>query len=200
MTAKNKSVPEMGKMKIKTFKINEVAESEYNPRRISDTAYAGLAKSLERFGMVQPVIVNTRGGKNTVIGGHQRLKVLAAMDVKRIQCVTVSLTEAEEKLLNVTLNNPKIQGEFTYSLAQQIAELSGNLKNREDLVTLRINELKQEVGIMGDNSEDKKEILTRPLKQTHILLSFSPDILGDIAGPLQEIIETPGVGYVQGAN
>ena len=35
-------------------------EAEYNPRRISDEAKEGLRASMERFGLVQPIIWNRR--------------------------------------------------------------------------------------------------------------------------------------------
>jgi len=74
----------------------------YNPRRISDEAMAGLTKSLERFGYVEPVVWNKRSGY--VVGGHQRLEVLKKSKVKREHVVVVDLSPTDEKALNITLN------------------------------------------------------------------------------------------------
>ena len=110
-------------MKIKRFKLSELRPAAYNPRTISDEALAGLAKSMERFGCVEPIVVNVRGGKNIIVGGHQRYKALDQAGAKDCQCVTVDLKKADEKLLNITLNNPAVQGEFIAELGEYIDKL-----------------------------------------------------------------------------
>lgn len=75
---------------------------------------AGLAKSMERFGNVQPIVWNRRSGY--VVGGHQRLKVLKTKKVTATEVVVVDLPDADERALNVALNNPNIAGEFTLDL------------------------------------------------------------------------------------
>lgn len=75
---------------------------------------AGLEASLERFGVVQPIIFNRRTG--FVVGGHQRLKALKKKKIKETPVVIVELDEMDEKALNVALNSPHISGEFTASL------------------------------------------------------------------------------------
>jgi ParB-like chromosome segregation protein Spo0J len=62
-------------------------------------AMAGLSKSIERFGNVQPIVWNQRSG--FVVGGHQRLKVLRANKVKTTEVVVVDLDEKEERALNI---------------------------------------------------------------------------------------------------
>ena len=110
---------------IRRFRLAEIRPAKYNPHTISDEALAGLTASLKRFGCVEPVVVNIRGGKNTIIGGHQRHKALIKLhgDKYECLCVAVSLDAAEEKLLNLTLNNPKAQGEFIEGLAEYIDRL-----------------------------------------------------------------------------
>jgi hypothetical protein len=48
----------------------------YNPRRITDEELLRLRKSLRRFGLVDPVIVNRRSDR--IVGGHQRVVAAAA--------------------------------------------------------------------------------------------------------------------------
>ena len=84
---------------------------------------AGLEKSLERFGVVEPIIVNNRDGKMTVVGGHQRLKVLRRMKVASADVVVVDLDDTDEKALNLALNNPAITGEFSDKLADLLSEV-----------------------------------------------------------------------------
>jgi ParB-like chromosome segregation protein Spo0J len=49
----------------------------------------GLAYSIQRFGCVEPIIVNVREGRNRIVGGHQRHKALTAAGVAEAMCVTV---------------------------------------------------------------------------------------------------------------
>jgi hypothetical protein len=61
-------------LNIETKAIADLVPAPYNPRTISSEALAGLRGSVERFGLVEPVVWNRRTGR--VVGGHQRLKVL----------------------------------------------------------------------------------------------------------------------------
>src|SRR4030066_190806 len=76
---------------VKKFKLNEIHPAKYNPRVITDDALAGLAESIKRFGCVEPIIVNVRAGKNIIVGGNQRFKVLQAAKGKEAICITVGL-------------------------------------------------------------------------------------------------------------
>ena len=58
----------------------------------------------------------------TVIGGHQRLKVLQELGYKEVECNIVDLDKVKEKALNIALN--KIAGEWDNDkLAELLAEL-----------------------------------------------------------------------------
>ena len=53
--------------------IADLKPAEYNPRKRlkpGDAEYEKLRNSIEKFGYVDPIIINADG---TVIGGHQRL-------------------------------------------------------------------------------------------------------------------------------
>lgn len=104
----------MNTPEIATMPLSSLKAAPYNPRRISAEAMAGLEASLDRFGLVQPIIWNKRTGY--VVGGHQRLKALRKQKVKLAPVVIVDLDSGEEKALNVALNSPHIAGEFTAKL------------------------------------------------------------------------------------
>ena len=95
-------------MNIKTLKATELRPANYNPRRNlkpDDVDYQKLRRSIQEFGYVEPIIWNERTG--TVVGGHQRLKVLIEQGIEEIECVIVNLEEKDEKILNVLLNKAK---------------------------------------------------------------------------------------------
>lgn len=163
------------KVEIREMVPGQLAPAKYNPRTISDDALAGLTNSLKRFGCVEPIIVNVRGGKNIIVGGHQRHKALLNIQKMNgqkdaaIQCVCVDLDEADEKLLNISLNNPQIQGEFIENIADYIENLKGDLKNEEDYINLRLAQLKGDIefeektGRICDDDipEPPKDVITK---------------------------------------
>jgi len=109
-------------MNIQKLKIENLKPAEYNPRKDlkpEDEEYQKIKKSLTEFGYVAPVIVNE---DMTVIGGHQRLKVLKELGYTEIECNIVDLDKNKEKALNIALN--KITGEWDNGkLEELLAEL-----------------------------------------------------------------------------
>ena len=101
----------MYKPNLKKIPIEKLTPADYHPRKdlkTGDPMYEKLHRSVEEFGYVELVVWNERTG--TVVGGHQRLKVLRELGYTEVDCVVVDLDEYREKALNVALN--KIQGEW----------------------------------------------------------------------------------------
>lgn len=97
-------------MRIEKRTLAELKPAAYNPRKDlqpGDPEYEKIRNSLETFGYVDPIIVNQDG---TIIGGHQRWKVLGDIGEVDIDCVVVDLPKDQEKALNIALN--KISGEW----------------------------------------------------------------------------------------
>ena len=94
-------------MKIEQIKASKLKPATYNPRQISTKQYKDLSKSIATFGLVDPIIINK---DFTVIGGHQRLKVLNEMQTDTIPCVVLDLSKEKERELNVRLK--KNTGDF----------------------------------------------------------------------------------------
>ena len=94
-------------MNIEKLDINILQPAKYNPRQITSKDYKDLKTSIKKFGLVDPIIVNT---DKTVIGGHQRLKICKELNHKEIDCVILDLSKDEEKELNIRLN--KNTGDF----------------------------------------------------------------------------------------
>jgi hypothetical protein len=94
-------------MKIESKLIKDLKPATYNPRQISTKQYNDLKESIKKFGLVDPIIVNKN---NTVIGGHQRLKICKELKHIEIDCVVLDLSKEEERELNIRLN--KNTGDF----------------------------------------------------------------------------------------
>jgi hypothetical protein len=116
--------PKFNNMKIKTRKLSELIFAEYNPRTLKEPAYKALKDSLTRFGIVDPIIVNSNEErKNIIIGGHQRARIWKEMGNEKIPCVELDLTLDKEKELNIRLN--KNTGTWDWdTLANNFEELN----------------------------------------------------------------------------
>lgn len=162
----------MLKHKIVTMKLEDLADAAYNPRKISAKALKGLQASLEEFGIVQPIVWNKRTKR--IVGGHQRVRALRALGSIEAPVVVVNLDEKKEKTLNVTLNNPKIEGEFTDDLQKM---LDGIQKDTPALYrNLRMDAL--EASEKKTKSRDGEVAFTQELMEEHnyVVLYFDNTI------------------------
>lgn len=116
---------------IKRLPLSSLRPADYNPRRMEGRAFAGLVKSLDTYGCVEPLVWNQRTG--TLVAGHQRLRALEELGATEADVVVVDLDEVHERALNVTLNNPHIQGEFTADAVDLLRELAGAVAEFEPM-------------------------------------------------------------------
>lgn len=92
-------------MKVIDKKINDLIFAEYNPRKLTTEEHQQLKDSLQRFGIVDPVIVNNnKERENILVGGHQRVRIWKELGNETIPAVEINLTYEKERELNVRLN------------------------------------------------------------------------------------------------
>lgn len=100
---------------------SQLATAAYNPRIISEDAKAKLKKNLKKVGLLEPLIWNKTTG--TLLGGHQRLACLDALEGKPdylLDVAVVELSLLEEKAQNIALNNQALQGDYDDVLLAQL--------------------------------------------------------------------------------
>ena len=117
-------------LKIEKISIESLVPADYNPRKISDKDYENLKKSIDEFGVVDPIIINLQD--NTIIGGHQRFDVLYYED-KLSEVNLLKLGDIgwvfpddnlkikdknHEKALNLALN--RVHGEWDEDLLNEV--------------------------------------------------------------------------------
>ena len=98
------------KLNMEERPLSDLHPAEYNPRVAlapEDEEYKRIKRSIETYGYVDPIIINSDG---TIIGGHQRYNVLLDLGYDTAHVVIVDLDKNAEKALNVALN--KISGEW----------------------------------------------------------------------------------------
>ena len=145
-------------MEIKDIKIEELKAAEYNPRRLTEGQEDNLTKSIKRFGLVDPIIVNkAENRKNIVIGGHQRLKIIKKLEWKEAPVVYVDIPDIEkEKELNIRLN--KNLGEWDYKLLADFDEeilLESGFEEDELMVNIGLSNVDE---VLLD--EDRMEVIS----------------------------------------
>jgi len=98
-------------VKIELISVSQIKPAKYNPRKDlqpGDPEYEKIKRSINEFGLVEPLIWNKRTGN--LVGGHQRLKVLIEQGIDEVECSIVDLDSKAEKALNIAVN--KIGGEW----------------------------------------------------------------------------------------
>ena len=118
-------------MEFKKLNVDMLIPATYNPRKDlkpGDKEYEKIKNSINEFGYVEPIIVNK---DMTIIGGHQRLKVLKHLGYTEVDCVVVEVDKTKEKALNVALN--KVTGSWNEAL---LAELIKDLQEVDFDVSL----------------------------------------------------------------
>ena len=175
-------------METKVLQLVEIKAAAYNPSKDlqpGDAEYERLKNSITEFGFVEPIIVNQRN--MTLVGGHQRYKILQELGKTETEAVVVDLDANEEKTLNIALN--KIEGDWdTGKLQELLQELAP-----EDVMRTSFNEFEikdilreldsvaQETGAQlateSDGEEKEQGTLDKPeetsAKGFEIYLSFT---------------------------
>lgn len=96
-----------------TISRDMIKNAPYNPRIMDKKAKDRLRKNIAKHGLVAALTWNKRTGN--LVGGHQRLEQLDALEKSKDYDLTVCVVdvdEREEAALNVQLNNPSMQGEW----------------------------------------------------------------------------------------
>lgn len=157
-------------MNIQKIKIDKLIPATYNPRKNlkpSDAEYVKIKNSIVKFGFVSPLVINK---DMTVIGGHQRLKVLKEMGIVEVECIIVDLDKTNEKALNIALN--KIQGDWDEekleALLQELkledfdTNLTGFDFDEVDEILKDVNGSKEDDFDVDSAYEEIEEPITKP--------------------------------------
>lgn len=151
-------------MEFKKIKIADLKHATYNPRvdlKPGEAEFEKIKNSILEFGYVEPIIVNS---DMTIVGGHQRAKVLKELGFDEIDCVVVEIDKTKEKALNIALN--KISGDWDFPA---LAKLLDELKGEDYNVGLTGFDFKEAEKLwdeyMPKNNQEEEEEIPEPPEQ-----------------------------------
>lgn len=171
--------------------LHEIVPSTYNPRIMSESQMLKLSKNMEKFGLVDPIIINTKN--NHIIGGHQRYQILfnkyaqtgegAVHELNLIKLGDIGWvfedTELEvkddndEKALNLSLN--RLDGEFDDTVGSLLAGLTEaqydvSLTGFEDyeIIEYSLDDFEMQLDEMETDNTETQENITKNTNQTYI--------------------------------
>jgi DNA modification methylase len=137
------------------LKIDQLVHAEYNPRKdlkAGDPEFEKIKNSIENFGYCEPIIVNQ---DYTIVGGHQRAKVLKSLGYDEVDCVIIDIDKTKEKALNIALN--KITGEWDFdALAGLLEELKADDYNIE-LTGFDFSEMEKMIDELHKDDESEED-------------------------------------------
>ena len=111
----------MIKWDIKKIAVSDLKENPKNPRDLTVKGLNDLEKSISKFGIAEPLVVNT---DLVICGGHGRKKILERLNIKEVDCYFPSrkLKQKEFDELNIRLNK-NISGNFNFDMLANEFEL-----------------------------------------------------------------------------
>lgn len=141
-------------MEIEQIAVGEIKPYDKNQRIHSPEQIIKIKKSIEEFGMIQPLVVDM--GKNIIIG-HARFEAAKKAGLTRVPCVIAStLTEKQVKMLRVADNK---LNELSYFDTALLKEELNELLNEPDF----------DLDILGFSTDEFNEILSSASAMDYLL-------------------------------
>ncbi len=111
------------KFTVETINRADIKNAPYNPRIHDKEAQKRLKEGIKKHGLVSTLTWNKRTGN--LVGGHMRLKQLDSLEKDKdyaLDVCVIDVSEAEEAVLNVHLNNPSMMGDWDLDKLAEITE------------------------------------------------------------------------------
>ena len=149
------------KWKYEERELDELTENVDNPRRLSKKRAEELKKSLSKFGVCQPIVIQPDGA---VVGGHQRLKILKALGHNDVTVAIPSRALSKRELQELTISLNKISGDFDFDILANCWDIDVLLDSgftSEELVSNIIPQEKPKtfsINIKFDNEDDLRHV------------------------------------------
>lgn len=141
-------------MEILDLEIQNVELDKSNPKITTEEQIELYKKILTRFGMIVPILITA---ENKILYDNGKYEAAKQLGMKNIRAVRIDkLSEEELRTLRLAELNAQDKGEWDFEkLYEELSKL-----NEDDLFLTGFNldEIEKELGTIGDNIENIKEI------------------------------------------
>lgn len=127
---------------LETILIKNLRDHPKNPREIKKEQLQHLENLIKKFGLIDKPLVNL---DNTIIGGHQRVRILKKMKVKEVQCWIPDRMLTDEEVEHLLVAHNLNQGQWNW-------DALANMWEPLDLLEWGFSE-EQLVGKFSENEE-----------------------------------------------
>jgi|SRR4051812_38774368 hypothetical protein len=103
----------MIKWNLKTVNIKDLKDHNKNPRQITKNQLYHLDKLISEFGLIDKPVINQ---DMTIIGGHQRIKILRKKKVKQVECWCPDRQLEKDELDHLCIGLNLNQGKWDYEI------------------------------------------------------------------------------------
>lgn len=103
----------MIKWNLETISLKLIKPNPKNPRKISKEQQQHLQNLIEKFGLIDKPILNK---DLSLIGGHQRIKILKKMKEKEVECWVPDVQLEQEDIDHLCVGLNLNQGSFDYDI------------------------------------------------------------------------------------
>lgn len=144
----------------KTLPIDQIVPYWRNPRSIPESAVNAVARSIERFGYVQPILVDK---DNVVVVGHTRLAALKELGYTSVRVYVSKLSEEKNKEYRLIDNRTSEMTAWDHDkLVLELREFDDELKTEffPD-IDLEIGMIDSAVGVDEVDITDAAKQVTR---------------------------------------
>lgn len=156
--------------------LTDLKDHPRNPRKMSKTDAEQLKKSIQKYGIIDKLVITT---DNLIIGGHQRKRIFRSLGIKEVDCWVPSrpLEEAEVDELNIRLN--KNNGAWDFDILANSWELN-------DLVDWGFDP--SEFGVNADETVDSSDDEDEKSKLVTINLTIPDEDCASFENQLDDLL------------
>lgn len=119
---------------LKILNISDILPNRFQPRiKFDDDRLQQLAKSIDRFGVIEPIVVRPIGSKYEVIAGERRFKASKLVSKSTIPAIVLNLTDKESEEIALLENVQRQSLSPIEEAAQYKRILDNGYISREEL-------------------------------------------------------------------
>jgi ParB-like chromosome segregation protein Spo0J len=176
--------------------VEKLIKAKWNYKKDDKKKMSNLINSIKMHNQIELLLVRELKEGFEVVNGNHRVDALIELKIEKALCYNLGkIPEKQAKLIAVQTNEIRFDSD-PGKLGIILDELMFNKFDLDELIPVDILKLISDHDIDTDYKVEK----LKPYNKTHILLSFSPEILVKVMEQLQPIIEMEGIEFEQSAN